>query len=207
MFLLDGRPLSPDCAFSHNGVNYPSNWLRLSTLEEKKAIGITEVPDPPTWDQRFYWGYDEHGDLIPKDHGQLVEQWIGQTRTTAGTLLLPTDWQIIRETDNGTVIDSKIKTWREDIRLACNEKVIYIGTTNDTPELAAYITGAAYPIWPRDPYSLGPVSADTPDNGVQPVGNQSTGGVITFSGDDTIVFNSGSTSSGISFSTSDSFSF
>ena len=198
MFLLDGRPLSPDVAFEHDGIQYPANWLRLSTLEEKEAIGITEVPDPPYYDQRFYWGPN-----LPKDHGQLVEQWIGQTRTTAGTLLAPTDWQIIRETDNGTAIDPKIKTWREEIRLACNEKVIYVGTTNDTPELAAYITGAAYPVWPRDPYAPGPVPIAAPADGVQPVGNQPTGGVTTFAGNDTIVFNGGSTSSGISFSTSD----
>ena len=178
MFLLDGRPLSPDVAFEHDGISYPANWLRLSTLEEKEAIGITEVPDPPYYDQRFYWGYDSSGNLIPKDHGQLVEQWINQTRTTAGTLLLPTDWQIIRETDNGTAIDPKIKTWREDIRLACNEKVIYIGTTNDTAELAAYITGAVYPVWPRDPYAPGPATPDAPVDGVQPAEDQPTGDVV-----------------------------
>jgi hypothetical protein len=172
MFLLDGRPLSPDVAFEHDGISYPANWLRLSTLEEKEAIGITEVPDPPYYDQRFYWGPN-----LPKDHGQLVELWTNQTRTTAGTLLLPTDWQIIRETDNGTAIDPKIKTWREDIRLACNEKVIYIGTTNDTPELAAYITGAAYPVWPSDPYAPGPVPVDATVDGVQPAEDQPTGDV------------------------------
>jgi hypothetical protein len=151
MFLLDGRPLSPDIAFEHNGISYPSNWLRLSTLAEKEAIGITEVPDPPYYDQRFYWGPN-----LPKDHGQLVEQWIGQTRTTAGTLLAPTDWQIIREADNGTAVDPKIKTWREDIRLACNEKVIYIGTTNNTAELATYIAGTDYPVWPSATQASGP---------------------------------------------------
>jgi hypothetical protein len=199
MFLLDGRPLSPDVAFGHDGIQYPANWLRLSTLEEKEAIGITEVPDPPYYDQRFYWNPN-----LPKDHGQLVEQWIGQTRTTAGTILAPTDWQIIRETDNGTAIDPKIKTWREDIRTACNEKVIYIGTTNDTPELAAYITGAAYPVWPNDPYAPGPASSATTSDGVQSLGDQSTGDVIGFLGNDTITFSGSSTSSGISFNTSDS---
>jgi hypothetical protein len=67
MFILDGKPLSPDRAFTHDGIQYPANWLRLSTLEEKEAIGITEVPDPPIYDQRFYWGYDQDGQLIPKD--------------------------------------------------------------------------------------------------------------------------------------------
>jgi hypothetical protein len=155
MFLLDGRPLSPDIAFEHKGISYPSNWLRLSTLAEKEAIGITEVPDPPYYDQRFYWGPN-----LPKDHGQLVEQWIGQTRTTAGTLLAPTDWQIIREADNGTAVESKIKTWRENIRLACNEKVIYIGTTNNTAELAAYITGTDYPVWPSATQASVPDAAE-----------------------------------------------
>jgi hypothetical protein len=204
MFLLDGQPISPDAEFVSNDVQYPAGWIRLATPEERAAVGITEVPDPPYYDQRFYFGYDEHGDLIPKDHGQLVEQWIGQTRTTAGTLLAPTDWQIIRETDNGTVIDPKIKDWREQLRLACNEKVLYIGTTNDTPELAAYITGAVYPVWPSDPYAPGPVSADAPADGVQSPGDQSTGDVIGFSGSDTITFSGSSTSSGISFNTSDS---
>ena len=186
MFLLDGHPLSPDVPFEHDGIQYPPNWLRLSTPEERAAIGITEVPDPAPYDQRFYWGYDKDGSLIPKDHGQLVEQWVSQTRTTAGTLLSPTDWQIIREADNGTAIDPKIKTWREDIRLSCNEKVVQINTTSDTPGLAAYITGADYPVWPSDPYAPGPIAADALIDGVQPTGDQSTGTVTEASGTNTL---------------------
>ena len=45
-FELDGKPIAYDVAFSHNDINYPANWLRLATLDEKKAIGITEVDDP-----------------------------------------------------------------------------------------------------------------------------------------------------------------
>jgi hypothetical protein len=178
MFLLDGRPLSPDSAFTTpDGTQYPANWLRLSTLEEKEAIGITEVPDPPAYDQRFYWGYDKDGALIPKDHGQLVEQWNQQTRTTAGTLLVPTDWMVIRETDNGTAMDPLIKTWRQDIRMATGTKINAIEATVDTDSLAAYITGTDYPVWPSDPYAPTPVVADAPAVGVQPAGDQPTGTV------------------------------
>jgi hypothetical protein len=176
MFILDGKPLAPDVAFTHDDIQYPANWLRLSTLEQKKAIGITEVPDPPTWDQRFYWGYDEHGDLIPKDHGQLVEQWIGQTRTTAGTLLVPTDWQVIRQADNGVEMSASVKELREEIRLAAGAKNAEITATADTAELAAYITGTDYPTWP--PYAdPDPVDAtgDPVSDGVVSDGNQSTG--------------------------------
>jgi hypothetical protein len=170
MFLLDGRPLSPDVAFTHDGIQYPANWLRLASPEEREAIGIEEVPDPQPYDQRFYWGPG-----LPKDHTQLVEQWTQQTRTTANTLLAPTDWVIIREADNGKVADPLLKTWREDIRLATGVKATAIRDTDDTDALAAYITGANYPVWPADPYAPQPPAPE---------------------GDDTVFFSSNSTSSG-----------
>ena len=44
-FKLDGKTLKLDVPFTFRGIKYPANWLRLTTLEEKKAIGITEVSD------------------------------------------------------------------------------------------------------------------------------------------------------------------
>ena len=169
MFILDGKPLSPDVAFTTGGIQYPANWLRLATLEKKEAIGITEQADPPVWDQRFAWGYSEDGQLIWKDHTQLVEQWVAQTRTTAGTLIQPTDWMVIREQDNGTVVPESVKALREDIRLATGQKNAAIEATADTAELAAYITGSEYPVWPSD--SPAPVEP-APVDGLEPTGDQ-----------------------------------
>jgi hypothetical protein len=170
VFLLDGKPLALDVPFTdpQTKIQYPANWLRLSTPKDRKAIGITEVPDPTPYDQRFYWGYDVDGKLIPKDHAQLVEQWTNQTRQTANTLLQPTDWIIIREADNGKAADPVLKTWREEIRLAAGSKVYEIKQTADTDALAAYITGADYPAWPVDPYAPVPVEP-VPADDVEPV--------------------------------------
>ena len=176
MFILNGKPLSPDVAFTTGGIQYPANFLRLSSPEERAAIGITEVPDPPTWDQRFYWGYTEDGELIPKDHTQLVEQWVAQTRTTAGTLLAPTDWVIIREADNGKAADPALKQLREDIRLATGQKNAAIEATADTAELAAYITGTEYPVWPSD--SPAPVESVAIDGLELAFNGGATGGAI-----------------------------
>ena len=44
-FKLDGKTLKIDVPFTYRGYKYPATWLRLTTLDEKKAIGITEVPD------------------------------------------------------------------------------------------------------------------------------------------------------------------
>ena len=174
MFILDGQPLAPGVPFTHGGIQYPANFLALSTQKERLAIGITEVPDPPVWDQRFYWGYDDKGNLIPKDHGQLVDQWVNQTRTTANTLLAPTDWIIIREADNGKPADPVLKTWREDIRIATGVKLTAIRDTTDTEELAAYITSANYPEWPRDPYGPAPVELSA-DDGLESAGDGEEG--------------------------------
>ena len=60
MYKLNGKTLNPDEGFQHEGTSYPQNWLRLTSLEEKQAIGIVEEPDvvAPWYDQRFYWGVD-----------------------------------------------------------------------------------------------------------------------------------------------------
>jgi hypothetical protein len=144
MFIFNGHPLSLDSAFADpaTGIQYPANWLRLASPEDRAAIGITEAPDPVWYDQRFYWGPE-----LPKDHGQLVEQWIGQTRATANTLLTPTDWMVIREADNGKPMDATIKAERQRIREAAGTKIAAINATTTTEELAAYVTSPAYSSW------------------------------------------------------------
>ena len=177
MFLLDGKPLSPDVAFTATDadgqlIQFPANWLRLSTPDERAAIGITEVPDPPVYDQRFYWGPD-----LPKDHTQLVEQWVAQTRTTAGTLLAPTDWMVIRQADNGTEMPLDWKLWRELVRIKTGEKVAAIAATTTTEELAAYITGADYPVWPSDPSQ--PIPAPPVDDTISFEGGVTSGQIVS----------------------------
>ena len=44
-FILDGVTLILDQPFTSRGIKYPATWLRLTTLDEKKAIGIKEVPN------------------------------------------------------------------------------------------------------------------------------------------------------------------
>jgi hypothetical protein len=149
MFILLGRPLALDVAFTDAaGIERPANWLRLASPEERLAAGITEQPDPIPYDERFYWGRREDGSLIPKDHGDLVVLWQNTTRQTANTLLTPTDWQIIRESDNGTPVLSGVKEYRQSIREATGVKNAAISGTTTTEALADYITGQDYPVWP-----------------------------------------------------------
>ena len=150
--LPNGKLVSDDMAFTWNGIQYPSNWIKLSTQVDRVAIGLEgPLPAPPWYDQQFYWGYDNEGKLIPKDHAELVTLYCGYCRMNANALLRDTDWMVIREADNGTVISQDWKDWRESIRVAVGVKNAAIAATADTDELAAYITGPDYNAWAPDP--------------------------------------------------------
>ena len=142
MLKLNDKPLSYDRAFTHADIQYPANWLRLSSLEERNALGITEVADAPSYDQRFYWGVDN-----PKDHTQLVEQWVSQVKQTAGSLLAQTDWYVIRMSDSAKPVPGLVQLERSEIRRFSDEKEAAIEATTTTEELAAYVTSAAFTLW------------------------------------------------------------
>jgi len=59
MFKHNDTVIPLDTPFTIDGTSYPANWLRLTSLAEKQAVGITEVADvTTTYDDRFWWGVD-----------------------------------------------------------------------------------------------------------------------------------------------------
>jgi hypothetical protein len=114
MFLLNNNPLQIGVAFTHNDQQYPSNWLQLSSAEEKAEIGITEVDDAPMIDDRFYWSADN-----PKDLDQLKSQWIAQIKDTTNKLLAATDWMVIRKMERNIDIPANIVAYRKAVIDEC----------------------------------------------------------------------------------------
>jgi len=145
MYILDGKRLAPNKAFTDSeGRQYPRNWLKLTTIEEKQAIGIEIQPDPvvAVYDQRFYWSAE-----LPKDLDQLKEQWTAQVKETAGTLLAPTDWYIVRQAENSTSIPAAVLARRGEIRTFSGEKEAAIAACADVAALAEYLTGSDFNRW------------------------------------------------------------
>ena len=137
MLKLDGKTLPYDRAFTHNEIQYPANWLRLATLSEKNAIGITEVADPPSYDQRFYWGVDK-----PKDLEDLKKTWIDKQKATAGSLLSKTDWMIIRKEEASTAVPGATQTYRTAVRTQCKAREDQITACSDTDALVKLISAS-----------------------------------------------------------------
>jgi hypothetical protein len=195
VLVLDGKTLQYDRPFSHDGINYPANWLRLSSWDEKTAIGITEVPDAvqPAYDQKFYWGPNN-----PKDLDGLKTLWKQTTNDTANKLLQPSDWYAVRKADTGAAIPAEWSTWRESIRTAASAKLLMIDLYTSVDDLASYITTSTgaesdYGYWPADPNQPEPTPEPTPDLDPAP-SDEIDFGMSTTSGS---IFSAGSTGSSL----------
>lgn len=157
MFLLNGKPLAVDTPFTANDIQYPANWLRLSTAEEKAAIGITEVPDSVRADDRFYWNGDINNPkaledkLETKEDGTplldlkgnqvvtkgLKSQFIAQVKAQAGSLLNATDWKVVRAAEGGKALDDATKAERIAIRTKSDDFEAQIKACTTVEQLAA----------------------------------------------------------------------
>ena len=138
MLKLDGKTLQYDRAFTHNQISYPANWLRLTTLEEKQAIGITEVADTTqSWDQRFYWGVDN-----PKDLDQLKTSWKQQQSDIASSLLTPSDWRVVKAAEvTAYSVESEWLTYRAAVRTSCNTRQTEIDAVTTVAALKELLFG------------------------------------------------------------------
>jgi hypothetical protein len=141
MFLLNGKPLAVDTPFQIDGTSYPANWLRLTSIEEKNAVGITEVPDvTETYDSRFYWGVDN-----PKDLAVLKTNWIAQIKDTAGKLLAASDWMVIRKIERSIDLPASTVTYRAAVVTEANRLETDITACVDVPALIAVVSVQAWP--------------------------------------------------------------
>ena len=162
-FLLNGQPLGVDRPFTDaDGTQYPANWLRHASADDKAAIGITEVADPERFDERFYWGVgnpkaledvnevDENGGaVLDADGNQVVTQglkslWVAKQKEIAASMLAPTDWYVTRKAEDSTAaIPSAVSTRRAAIRTTCGTRESEINACDTTDALAALLTNPA----------------------------------------------------------------
>ena len=152
-FKLDGKPLAVDVPFTYGDIHYPANWLRLSSADEKTALGITEGADDPVYDSRFYWNngtaktltdtneVDENGDPLLDDYGnQIITLGVksvlkAREKDIAGSLLAKYDWYVVRKAEKSTAIPTAITTYRDGVRTACNTRETEIDNCADTAAL------------------------------------------------------------------------
>jgi len=143
MYVLDGKKLRQGRPFTHNGIQYPGNWLALTSADEKSAIGISWEADPAPFNRQFYFSADTPKDVADVKPGMLEEQ-----NTIARNLLNSTDWYVVRKSETSTAIPVGITSYRTAVRDTCESRKVAISGAADIPALVGVSTfgGMNWPI-------------------------------------------------------------
>ena len=73
MYKVNNKPLQLDRAFTLGDIQYPANWLRFSSAEDRAALGITWETEAPRADDRFYWSGDINNPKAMEDREEVDE--------------------------------------------------------------------------------------------------------------------------------------
>ena len=150
--------------FTWNSIQYPANWTNLSTPDQKAAIGMVDVIYAAQPNDQYYWVtqnapvYDPLRNVVnvtytatPKDLDQLKANQISATNSTAYSILLPTDWMVVKAIETGGTVAPDWNTWRQEIRTQAAAQVAAINACTTVDELAALPPVA----WAHDPNYVG----------------------------------------------------
>jgi hypothetical protein len=156
-FLPEGTP------FNLDGVQYPQNWLNLSTPQEKGRLGIVDVVYGQRADDRYYWVSEDapvvDGGVVkvnytntPKDLFECQNQAVSAINAAAYSILLPSDWMVVKAMETGVAVEANWASWRQQIRDQAAAQVSAITACADVAALAALPSVE----WAHDPNWVAP---------------------------------------------------
>ena len=150
--------IQPGVEFTINGITYPGNWIQTTTSGEQEAIGVYPVVYGPQPNDTYYWVTQEapvfSNNVVqvnftgtPKDLVTVQSTSVNTVNNQAYTLLLPSDWMVVRKVENGTPIPDAWNTWRQTIRNEASNAVVQITSATTVDQVAA-----VFPVpWTPDP--------------------------------------------------------
>lgn len=156
---ISGQYIQEGTAFEINGIQYPSNWLNLSTPEEKSSLGLEEViATNERGDDKYYWvsetlnGPELTYTNTPKELKDgannsvgLITSCTNQILDTAYKLLLPTDWMVIRKVERNVDIPADTTTYREAVITESTRLTTAIGKVKTVEKLIDVMNSQNWP--------------------------------------------------------------
>ena len=135
--------ITENTAFTIDDVQYPPQWLNLSTPAEKEALGLVEVVTVgEAKDPTYYWTGETLADGVltltatPKDLAEVQKQAVASLNATAYTLLLPSDWMVVRAYETNTPMPTDWSVYRADIRAQVAGAVAAVNSAVDVDAVA-----------------------------------------------------------------------
>lgn len=163
----DGQYIQENTPFVIDGVQYPANWLNLSTPEEKTALGLEEVvaTNSPANDQYYWVSTELNGAFLtyvntPKDLADVKENATNQVNATAYSILLPSDWMVVKAFETSTKINADWNTWRANVRATADTTRTAITGAADVDAVATIMSSIA---WPLSPSAMAQTPVETPE--------------------------------------------
>lgn len=151
-------------AFEWDDIQYPANWCNLSSPEEKAAIGMVDVVYGQYPNDQYYWVSQDapvyNGTVVeinytatPKDLFECQNQAVSATNAAAYSILLPTDWMVVKGIETKSAVPTDWNTWRQEIRTQAATQITAITACTTVEELAALSAVE----WAHDPNYVAPV--------------------------------------------------
>ena len=154
----DGQYIQEGTQFTIGGITYPSNWLNLSTPEQKSAIGLEEViaTNSPANDQYYWVSTELNGPSLtyintPKNLTDVKSNALSQVNNTAYSLLFPSDWMVVKSVETSTPVNPDWNTWRASIRATADSTRTAV-TAAQNVDAVATIMGSIQ--WAKSPSTL-----------------------------------------------------
>jgi len=163
MWKYNGKHIKEGKAWTDsNGIQHPANW-HVWTEQEKEAVGLVWITLDTPPDSRLYsWSQNSDGTitstakaledvnevdtdgeaLLDEDGNQVVtfglkSNLIQEVKTQQASLLLQSDWAVVRKVDTAVAIPVNIQTWRNAIRSKATEMETAITNAANTDAVAA----------------------------------------------------------------------
>ena len=144
MYKVNNKPLQLDRAFTLGDIQYPANWLRLSSAEDRAALGITWETEATRADDRFYWNGDINNPKAMEDREEVDE---------AGNPLYVQEWdaeaEVMTDTDERLVAKGLKSNWIAQVKhtagtmLAATDWMVIRKAERDVPIDADVVTKRA----------------------------------------------------------------
>lgn len=132
-----------------DGIQHPANW-NVWSAEAKAAMGLTEIVYETPPDSRLYhWGQNPDGTITktPKNLDDVKAAMVKEIKNQLRSLLLDTDWEIVRKADNGRPVNNATKAHRDALRDSCDAKEAAINGATTTDEMATVLASEVMQ-WP-----------------------------------------------------------
>tara|TARA_R100000458_G_scaffold48509_1_gene47603 strand:- start:598 stop:1173 length:576 start_codon:yes stop_codon:yes gene_type:complete len=148
-------------AITYGDVNYPKNVMSSWSNSELATIKVYPVVEDKNnyEDENYYINTNEtftyhdsvsvggttytntvvgtYGTATPKSLDDLKSNAVTVQKQQAYSLLQPSDWYVVRKSENGVAIPTDWDNWRESIRTTCQSQITMINACTTVPELQA----------------------------------------------------------------------